>query len=651
MSEIDELRLPLTAVVDESLAPQQESTSGLSFPAALFSLVRLADGRRGPRAAPGGGRRVRGGGGGRETAGKGTGRVRGRRAGDPPPPSLARPLASSLSRPLWPIRDLGTPFCAARPVAPPPPPRAPTAPVPPPSSPLLPRSQLNIFIGVGILSLPYGLRESGWFGIGALFSLAVLFCASGLVIVKAFSFLPSHASKTFPALGREAGGRFGESLVTFFILCELLGGTLLQTLVLWSELETVLEALGWPAAAPRAALAALPRSDASPFVTAGLAAWAPADVGGWSGALPVAATLNATAALAGAAALDVSAALAGAAPAGLAARLLPSAATASTAISTSVLMPLVAVGSFEILSYFSAGGAVATASIVGLLIGLPLLDPSRAKLSSAASTVSSASSSLASALRSAAELAPASVPLAPTPAPPPAPLVPPPAHHLLSPGILRAMGLFSMALSGHSTLPALRTAMRRPQSFSTMLVIGFSVMACAYAVAAGTGYWYYGDEVTAVVATDLAQRGVYVEHPGVPVLLAALIASACIGRVASLLLIAQGALLDAIAAARAARGRPPVRPRVAVLRVFRLALYTVVVAVALTARERVGQLAGLLGSFCSLTLGLLVPVSCYLSLAWSSLSTLGRASLGTIAALAAVQVVVGTAQNLQAMFG
>lgn len=520
------------------------------------------------------------------------------------------------------------------------------------------RLQLNIFVGVGILSLPYGLRESGWLGLGGLFALSTLFCTSGLIIVEAFRFLPSQASKTLPALGRAAGGRLGESLVTFFILCELLGGSCLQTLVLWSELQTVLEALGWPTGNHGAALSLSTEHASNPFVSTGLTAWAPAELGGWGSAAWTGAVLNAS---------DVS--LIGPnsslavvdAPVGLAARLLPSSSAASVIIATCVLTPLVSLGSFEILSYFSAGGAVATASIVGLLVGLPLLDPHRSKLTSLATAGTSLSSSslgsvaarslssIHASVASSSSSSMFSMLLSPAPAPAPSPYVAAPSHHLISSGLLRALGLFSMALSGHSTLPALRSAMRRPQTFPVTLVTGFTVMAAAYAIAAGTGYWYYGDEVTAVVATDLAQRGVYVEHPGVPVILAALIASACVGRVASLLLIAQSAMLDAVTAARGARGRRPVQPRVAVLRAFRLALFTAMMLVALMARRQIGQLVGLLGSFCSLTLGLVVPVTCYLLLAWDTLTRLGRAGLGVLGTLAAIGVVVGTVQNVQAM--
>jgi len=50
----------------------------------------------------------------------------------------------------------------------------------------------------------------------------------------------------------------------------------------------------------------------------------------------------------------------------------------------------------------------------------------------------------------------------PRPTPPPSS---PPGHHAVGIGILRAIGIFSVSVSGHSSLPALRASMKNPEQF------------------------------------------------------------------------------------------------------------------------------------------------------------------------------------------
>ena len=68
-------------------------------------------------------------------------------------------------------------------------------------------------------------------------------------------------------------------------------------------------------------------------------------------------------------------------------------------------------------------------------------------------------------------------------------LQPPAGHHLFRWGILQSTGIFCLSVSGHSTLPALRSAMACPQRFPTALKLAFTVLLTVYALVAGTGYW------------------------------------------------------------------------------------------------------------------------------------------------------------------
>ena len=65
--------------------------------------------------------------------------------------------------------------------------------------------QANIFMGLGLLSMPYAMRLSGWAGLGALAVASALFCLSGRLLVGAFDQIPAHMSHTYPALGETQG--------------------------------------------------------------------------------------------------------------------------------------------------------------------------------------------------------------------------------------------------------------------------------------------------------------------------------------------------------------------------------------------------------------------------------------------------------------
>jgi len=53
------------------------------------------------------------------------------------------------------------------------------------------------------------------------------------------------------------------------------------------------------------------------------------------------------------------------------------------------------------------------------------------------------------------------------------PAVAPPPHHSIGWGILRAVGIFSVSVSGHSSLPALRASMANPEEFVSRVFIFF----------------------------------------------------------------------------------------------------------------------------------------------------------------------------------
>ena len=66
----------------------------------------------------------------------------------------------------------------------------------------VPLLQINIFMGLGLLSMPYAMRLSGWLGLAAMAALTCLFCLSGKLIVHAFDKMPPHCAQSYPNLGQ-----------------------------------------------------------------------------------------------------------------------------------------------------------------------------------------------------------------------------------------------------------------------------------------------------------------------------------------------------------------------------------------------------------------------------------------------------------------
>lgn len=62
-------------------------------------------------------------------------------------------------------------------------------------------SQVNIFMGIGLLSMPFAMRQSGWMGMLALAIATAVFCVSGKLIVCNFEKMPPDVAHTYPALG------------------------------------------------------------------------------------------------------------------------------------------------------------------------------------------------------------------------------------------------------------------------------------------------------------------------------------------------------------------------------------------------------------------------------------------------------------------
>ena len=61
--------------------------------------------------------------------------------------------------------------------------------------------QINVFMGIGLLSMPYAMRLSGWVGLAGLLLAAALFCVSGKLIVRGFDRIPTGIVQSYAQLG------------------------------------------------------------------------------------------------------------------------------------------------------------------------------------------------------------------------------------------------------------------------------------------------------------------------------------------------------------------------------------------------------------------------------------------------------------------
>ncbi|KAK9786278.1 hypothetical protein WJX73_008874 [Symbiochloris irregularis] len=103
---------------------------------------------------------------------------------------------------------------------------------------------VNIYVGIGLLAMPYAFALSGWMAFAALLATAGLFCLSAHLIIKCFDKLDPGESHTYPALGTAALGPRGQYVVAAFAVAEFFTGSCLVIVVIWQELILCLPEAG-----------------------------------------------------------------------------------------------------------------------------------------------------------------------------------------------------------------------------------------------------------------------------------------------------------------------------------------------------------------------------------------------------------------------
>ncbi|KAL3682530.1 hypothetical protein R1sor_000552 [Riccia sorocarpa] len=99
---------------------------------------------------------------------------------------------------------------------------------------------LNLYIGVGILSLGYAVKLGGWASLIILGLLATLLCYSAKLIGRSFDKVPPNLVPSYPNLGHTAFGLPGQLAVMIMGGAEFFGALCLCLIVIWQSIAMLL---------------------------------------------------------------------------------------------------------------------------------------------------------------------------------------------------------------------------------------------------------------------------------------------------------------------------------------------------------------------------------------------------------------------------
>mmetsp|Transcript_32242 Transcript_32242/g.91443 ORF Transcript_32242/g.91443 Transcript_32242/m.91443 type:complete len:504 (+) Transcript_32242:419-1930(+) len=98
---------------------------------------------------------------------------------------------------------------------------------------------VNLFMGVGLLSLPYSFRLGGWLATPALALATLLFAFSGHLIVEGFRKIDSGIH-SYAALGQQACGRAGRYCVMACTLMDMFGSCAVCLIMTCKQIEGII---------------------------------------------------------------------------------------------------------------------------------------------------------------------------------------------------------------------------------------------------------------------------------------------------------------------------------------------------------------------------------------------------------------------------
>lgn len=233
----------------------------------------------------------------------------------------------------------------------------------------------------------------------------------------------------------------------------------------------------------------------------------------------------------------------------------------------------------------------------------------------------------------------------------------PPADHsslFLFPGILQSIGIFSLGMSGHSSLPGVRSAMRDPSRFPLAVCIAFGIMAALYSSVAAAGYYYFGDNISPVVTFDISVNSPFASKTSMGSLwrslfavdrvVAVLVIANCSAKVPLLILVVQDMLFPVEEKILLDPGLYPwykVRGYVP-----RLWIAVLAISIAVLSKRYLGNVLSLVGGIASMTVSMILPLMLYRKLYWNGLNHAQQVGVVGMTCLGVALLLLVTAINI-----
>lgn len=108
------------------------------------------------------------------------------------------------------------------------------------SPPLALLPQFTCFVGLGILTLPYTLRLSGWFGLVFLLAAIATFFATAYMMHVCLASLPPTTPPTYSHIAKAALGQPGVVAAQVFAQADLFGGSVMGLIIGWQQFGLLL---------------------------------------------------------------------------------------------------------------------------------------------------------------------------------------------------------------------------------------------------------------------------------------------------------------------------------------------------------------------------------------------------------------------------
>ena len=210
-------------------------------------------------------------------------------------------------------------------------------------------------------------------------------------------------------------------------------------------------------------------------------------------------------------------------------------------------------------------------------------------------------------------------------------------------GVFRSVSIFSTSLSGHTALASVRKDMSSSLvHFSKSVMLSFVSMGVLYVLVSSCGYYYWGDQVSPIVLSDIVYHSAFSTDSQSPwpwhivqvhVLLSALVLVTSIAKLPALVMV----MLDTMSSVKN-NGHHRYMS-------YKLIITSVALFIAVILREKVGSIIGLVGGFCSIFVSLLLPTMAYLKLSWSSSGIVEKSCLICMCSCGWIILIVATGLN------